>query len=210
MAQPAHQGTGDREDNWMQLDNGLWNPEDGVNFNDPIMQLEYGLWDPEPNVGFDENFPNTIVSQHPIAGDEAGRTLYNHINNFVANGSGSGGYTGASIPRGGVALTPEQVQALSTPSFQVVENNMEPQHLLSNVASAEKDEDEPEYVTHARTPPATKRARKSAGPSSEEWQKRKPEIYNLYVVAGYKLEATRKQMADNGFQAESVPLPFLP
>jgi hypothetical protein len=260
MAPPADQGTGDREDNpWMQPANGLWNPEDNVNFNDAfiypymmqpenglwnpeddvnfndiftyssMMQPENGLWNPEDNVNFNDIFTypsmmqpenglwnseddanfngicgNMLMMQPAVGRDRTTRASSNHINGVVANESDYGGYTNANIPRGEGAM--EQIQALVTPPFQMADSNIEPQHLPGNTIFTEEGQDEPGYITHTRTPHATKRVRKNSGPSSEEWLKRKPQIYSLYVDGNYKLEATRAEMAERGFHAELVTL----
>jgi len=212
MAPPADQGTGGREDNpWMQPANGLADPEDDTDIftNTYMMQPANGLGDPEDSVDINDIFTNIYMVrkvQAAVGGAGTPRTSSNHINNLVANGSDYRGYTGANIPRGDVAM--EQIRALVTRPFRMVDSDIAPQHLRGNTILAENGQDEPECITHARAPHATKRARKITGPSSKEWEKWKPEIYNLYVDGNCTLKVTRTEMAKKGFHAESVPLPL--
>jgi hypothetical protein len=211
MAPPADQGTRDRESNpWAQPANGLQDLEGDIAFfaNPDMIQLEYDLWNPMDNPIFDEILTNMPAMQEPAGGNWTLGTSSNNINNVVANGSDPQIYTYASIPRGDVAI--EGIKTLATPSFQVADSNIEHQHFQSNTILAKEGHDEPEYVTHARTPQVPKRARKNSGPSSEEWQRRKPEIYSLYVENNYTLKLTIEEMARNGFYAESVTLPVFP
>jgi hypothetical protein len=185
----------------MQLENGHWNLEDNVNFNNILtnpymMQPEDGLWNPEDN----DIFTDMFMMQPAIARDGTAPSFSNYINNLAAIGVDSGGYTDATIPRGDGAM--EQVQALFTHPFQMADNNIEPQQLPGNTIPPEKGQDEPEYVK--------KGAPKNPGPSLEEWQMWRPEIYSLYVVANYTLEVTRKEMEKKGFYAGSVTLLLFP
>jgi hypothetical protein len=212
MAPPADQGTGGREDSlWMQPVNGLLDPENDIAiFTNPyMMQPENGFWNLEDNFNFDDIFTNRFMMEAAVGMDGTPRTSSDHINDLVANGSDSRGYsrgyTYANTPRGDMAM--EEIQALFTPPFQVADSNIESQHLRGNTTLAEKGQDEPEYVTDARTPQVTKHAPRNSTLSSEEWQKWKPEIYSLYFN-GYTLEATRAEMEKKGFYAASVTLPF--
>jgi Clr5 domain len=230
MAPLADQGMGESEGNpWMQPVIGLQDPEGGIPFfanpdtiqpenslrdpendiaffiNPDMIQPEYNFWTPMNNAIFDEILTNMSVTQEPVGGNWNLRTSSNTIDNVVANGSDSQSYPYSSIPRGDVAI--EGIKALAAPSLQVADSNIEHQHLQSNRILAEEGQDELEYVTHGRTPQVAKRGRKNSGPSSEEWQRRKPEIYNLYVENNCSLKLTIKEMARNGFHAESVTLP---
>lgn len=141
-----------------------------------------------------------------VGRDGTPRTFPNHINNLVAHGNDPRVYNDANIPRGGVAM--EQIQALLTPSFQLTDSNTESQRLRGNATSAKEGQEEPGYVTHGKAPHVTKVTHKTSGPSPEEWQKWKSEIYSLYVVDNYTLKMTREKMAEKGFYAESVTSPF--
>lgn len=210
MALHADRGTGGHGDNsWTQPANGFWDPKDDTTvFADPnLMQLGNDLWSLENDTNFDGNFANSFTMQAEVGADEASPKFPNHINNLVANGNDPRGYSDANIPRGDVAM--EQIQALVTPVFQVADSNLGSQHLWGNEILAEEGQDEPVYVTHTNTPHVTKVSRKNCGPRSDEWQKRKSEIYSLYVVDNYTLEVTRKKMAEKGFYAESVAPPFI-
>jgi hypothetical protein len=194
----------------MPPENSLRGPENDTAFftNPYMMQLENDLRNPQDDANFNEIFPNMHMIQDAVGLNGTPRTFSNNINNLVANGNESRGYTYANIPSG-VAL--EEIPALATPPFQVEGSSIEPQYLQGNTILAEKCQDELEYASHAITPQITKRARKNSGPSSEEWQKWKPEIYRLYVENNYTLNLTMKEMARKGFYAESVTLPvFFP
>jgi len=220
MAPPADQGTGNLKDNLrMQPANGLWDPEDDIPIfnNSYMMPADNNLWSPEDNPNLNSIFisPYMIQAENGLQNPENNFNFNgfftnptmassNHVNIPVANRITYGGYTGANIPRGEAPI--EKMLALFTPPFQVSDSNIEPQHLPSNAILAEKGQDEPEYVMHASNPHVTKRARKNSGPSSEEWEKRKPEIYRFYVDDNYTLEATKEKMDENGFHAKSVPL----
>jgi hypothetical protein len=199
---PADQGTGDSEDNpWTELTYGLFPEDDIATSADPyLIQSEISLLDYDGNFSFDI-LNNTLIMQAPVGMDGTPQASSNNINNVVANANDSRGHTYANTPRGGVAM--EQIQTI-LPPFQVADGNIEPQHLLGNPILAEKGQDEPEYVTDTKTPHVSKRARKNPSPSSEEWQKWKPEIHSLYMVDNYTLEVTRAKMATKGFYAESV------
>jgi hypothetical protein len=227
MAPLTDQGTGDREGKpWMQPANGLQDLEGGIAFftdpymmqpenslqdpgndiaffTDPYMtQLENDFWNPQDDANLNEIFPDMRMMQAAVGRNGTPQSFSTNINNLVANGSDPRGYTDANIPRGDVAM--EEIITLATTPIQVEESNIEPQHLQGNTILAENGQDEPEYVTHAQI---TKRARTNSGPSSDEWQRWKPEIKALYVDDNYTLEVTRAEMAKKGFYAESVTLP---
>jgi hypothetical protein len=195
----------------MQAGNDLWNPEDGFNFNEiftnlDIMQPANGLWNPENNFNFNGTSTNPDMMRAAIGMPGTARTASNHINSNVTNWSDHGSHSVANIPRGGAGM--EGILALVTPPFPVADSNIEPQHLPSNTTLAENGKGEPEYVTHPKTPHVTKCARKNSGPSSEEWKKWKPEIHKFYMENNYTLKKTKEEMAEKGFQAESVTLLF--
>jgi len=206
MAVPANPRTGDREDDlWMQPASGVLDPEDDITmFTHPYtMQADNVSWNPEDYINWSNDVPANISMIQPACErDGTAQSSSNHINTLAANGSDSGGYVNKT-PRGGGAE--EQMQALFTTTFPT-DSDIEPQYLPGNTILAEKDQEEPEYITYARTPHVAKRARGNSGPSSQEWQKWKREIYNLYV--SNTLEVTREEMAKKGFHAGSVTLFF--
>jgi hypothetical protein len=174
-----------------------------------MMQPGIGHLDPDGNTSFDNNFyASVIMTQAPGGMGRTPQAPANNIDNFMANGNGSQGHTHANIPRGSVAM--EQIQTLFAPPFPMADNNIEPQHPPGNPILAEEGQDESEYVTVARTPHVSKRARKppSPNPSPEEWERRKLEIHSLYF-GKHTLEDTRTEMKDKGFDAESVTAPSL-
>jgi hypothetical protein len=124
-------------------------------------------------------------------------------NNLIASGSTLWGNTDASVPRYRPPM--EYIQAMGIPPAHVAEWNVEPLRPPGNTVHTEEvQEVEPEYISYSRPSVSKIVVRNGSGPDTYEWEKRKQEIYNLYINESHSLPMVVTEMAKNGFYATSV------
>jgi Clr5 domain len=132
-------------------------------------------------------------------------------NNLIASGSTLWGSTDASVPR--YCPPMGHIQATGTPPAHVAGWNVEPLRPPGDTVHTEEvQEVEPEYITYSRPSVSKMVIRNRPGPDTYEWEKRKKEIYNLYIDEGRSLPMVVIEMAKKGFYATSVinPLSLIP
>ncbi|KAH9221717.1 hypothetical protein DL95DRAFT_511563 [Leptodontidium sp. 2 PMI_412] len=173
-----HQGAGDHENiSWMST--GFYLPGPG---DESFMQPENGDWNLGSYVNLNDLFPSVMMNEPAAGRDWTAQAPSNHINNLTANGVDPRSYTPRYIP-----------------PFPVSDSNIELQN-PPNMILPEGGEEETEY-THVEIPHVRNSVRTNSALSSEEWERRKPELEILYFQPGSTLEDTRAKMAKRGFYA---------
>jgi hypothetical protein len=178
--------------------------------NADMIQAQFGLGGAGADFNFTE-FTNADMMQALFGLDGTTGVPSYTSNNLIASGSTLWGNTDASVPR--YCPPMEHIQAMGIPPAHVAEWNVEPLRPLGNTVHTEEvQEVEPEYITDSRPSVSKIVVRNRSGPDTYEWEKRKPEIYNLYINEGRSLPMVVIEMAKNGFYATSVinPLPLIP
>ncbi|KUJ24619.1 uncharacterized protein LY89DRAFT_776697 [Mollisia scopiformis] len=176
----------------------LWSP----------VTTDYDFW--QTNDDF-----STFSSQQEIGREPTRRTSSNQINNFESTRTYSWSTNNASVPR-----TVEVFSALDLEALGCNDAGLELQTLLHRDLTATNNEDigsaalreaqfrpppeeEPEYTIRREILNETPRS--NAGPTPEEWEAKKPEIYALYVEQRWSCREVMEKMADRGFYA-TVPM----
>jgi hypothetical protein len=124
-------------------------------------------------------------------------------NSLIASGSTLCDNTDVIVPRYRPPM--EHIQAMGIPPAHVPEWTAELLRPPGNTVHIEEvQEVEPEYPTYPRPSVSQIAVRNRSGPEAYEWEKRKPEIYNLYINEGRSLSMVVIEMAKSGFYATSV------
>ena len=148
------------------------------------------LWSAEPGLGLLHETPGVPL----------------HLNEELIASGAFLDNVDASAPRGSAFM--QQIQALGISSPHLTEQNIELLRLSGNPAHTEEAQGQPEYTT--RGSPSGTKGTFTNQPSygTDEWEKRKPEIDNLYRTQGLSLSKVKTKMAENGFNASLVINPL--